>query len=420
MQERDEKNWLPWYILTIAIIFYCLDFFFRISPSLVVTQLMSQYHVSSIGIGIFASAFYLGYVVMQIPTGIVLDNFSLRAAFILAILLCCLSYLWFLIAHNFYLGVGDRFVVGLGSAFSFIGALYIAKRYLPQKFFTLIAGITISLGTLGASLVQIATSFFFKYYSWHLVFEVTAASGFILILLILAFVNRPLAPLKSKRDTSNNLPLWQQISRVLSNSKLLINAIIGGLFYLPTSIFAGLWGISFLQLQYHLSATQSSFAIMLLFLGWAIGAPVIGFFAAKYNRDRLLIMAGALIALICCLLLLYTETLTDTLIYFMLFIIGLASSFQVIVWNVFAKISIQKNQNDGLAIAVTNMIIMAIAALFHIVTGELMNHRYKHLFIAKNINYTISDYHLALSIIPLAFISVTLLAFLSLRGIECE
>jgi MFS family permease len=398
-----QKIYLSWYILGIAIIFYCLDFFFRISPSLVVSSLMQQYHVSSAGIGIFATAFYLGYVVMQVPAGIILDKCNLQRVFIIAILLCVVAYIVFVIGDDFYSGIVERFVIGLGSAFSFIGALYIAKNYLPQKFFSLVAGITIAFSTLAASGIQYVSALYLSSVNWHVVFNLIATVGLILIIMFIAPGRINLMRMSEVVFTGKHVRNWMT---ALTCRPLIYNGIIGGMFYLPTSIFAGLWGITLLHVEYHLTSQQSSLAIMLLFLGWGIGSPLIGYIAPRYHNDRVIMLVGAIGGFLLSLVLLYLPHLIAPHVYGLLLLFGLFSSCQVAVWDIFSRIDTATF--TGTAIAFTNMIIMLVAAVFHTVVGILINHRYHHLFIKARIVYSLNDYRLALVVIPAAFLVVIL------------
>ncbi|MBN2689030.1 MAG: hypothetical protein JXR42_00245 [Gammaproteobacteria bacterium] len=193
---------------------------------------------------------------------------------------------------------------------------------------------------------------------------------------------------------------------LLHKRSFLINAIIGGLFYLPTSIFAVLWGVSFLRMQDSLPATQASLAITLLFLGWAIGSPIIGFFCGHFKFKRIVLIGAATLAMLLSICLLYTHQIAD-MVYFILFTLGLLSSFQVIVWDRLAAST--ETDNTGIAIALTNMIIMIIPVFFHLIVGALMD--LHHTMIHEKLKhfYSLADYHFALIVIPLAFFSVVIL-----------
>ncbi len=392
-------------VLVITILFYCLDFFFRISPGLVVGQMMQQYQTNAFGIGNLASAFYLGYVMFQVPGGIIFDRFSLNRVLIISILICTAAYICFIYETHYWLGWLMRWIVGLTSSFSFIGALYIARSYLPLRYFDFISGVTIAAGTLSASLAQIISAHFMQYYSWHVIFTMLAFWG-IVISILLMLPRLQVDRLQILSHKQNSLPFRELIKQffvLLKQPNLIINSIVGGLFYLPTSIFAALWGISFLESRYHLTKTSASTAIMLLFCGWAVGAPLLAWSSHFWRDPRRLISVGAVFGAILSLFILYANHEVGRWIYLSLFIFGLCSSTQVVVWIIFGRIC--PREISGTGIALTNMIIMLAGVIFHIVVGWLMIQPG-----TSNQEIIHANFSLGLAIIPTALLIAAVLA----------
>ena len=65
-------------LLILFILFFSWEFFLRISPSLVITQLATQYNTNAIGLGAIAGFYYLGYSLIKIPAGIIIDKYSVK------------------------------------------------------------------------------------------------------------------------------------------------------------------------------------------------------------------------------------------------------------------------------------------------------------------------------------------------------
>ncbi|MCW5588167.1 MAG: MFS transporter [Legionellales bacterium] len=403
-------------ILTCSIIFYCLDYFFRISPSLVVVALMQQYHTTPFGIGAMGSAFYVGYVIMQIPAGILLDRYDFITIFCLSILACTMFFSLFTFSQQAWLALLWRFFIGAFSAFSFIGVLYFAKCYLHERYFTTIAAITIALGTLTAASMQMITAYIMHYIPWHFIYGAIAL--FCLLLVIVLLISSRLLLHRAQEKSLIKLEfirIYQQLIQLFNLNKTLfsrwnplrylrqgvvLNGIVGSLYYLPTSIFAGLWGISFLQQTYHLTRRQSSWGILLLFLGWAIGSPFIGWIADRIHWYRRLIFFFSLFAAANAIILIYFPSHINHNVFFSLFLFGIFSSAQVVVWKIFNEL-VPKNI-AGTGVAVTNMIITLSAAIFHLIVGALLSESSP-----ATMNFT----H-ALSIIPLAFLLSALISLL--------
>lgn len=386
--------------ITLFILFYCLDYYFRISPSLVFHQLQHQYHTDTLGMGAFASAFYLGYLVMQIPSGIILDRLSLYRVVVPAILICTLAFIGFVLNHHYWSGYVLRWVIGGASAFSFISVIYIACQYLDIKWFGLVSGITIAAGTVSASIAQLVSALLMQHFHWHSIFIALALWGFVVaVLLLLPGLRLPPRQTKSASQTS----WWHQVKQFSRHPLLILNGLVGGLFYLPTTLFATMWGIPFLQGEYHFSATAASFGVTMLFVGWAIGAPVIGSLADRTNHYMRLVSVGALCGALISMVLVYLEPGANWMVWVLLFLFGLFSSAQVVVWKCFCDYC--PKDIAGYGVAFTNMLIMLFGAVFHLAVGWLMSR-------VAYLQPDSLDYKLGLSIIPIAFMLVLILSFI--------
>ena len=367
-----------YFVLILLIGFYCLDFFYRITPGLVVHQLISQYHTNPLGIGLFASSFYLGYTVFQIPSGILLDKISIKISITAAIFICTLSFFVFIFAHSFGLGWLARFFTGIASAFSFISVLYVARMYLPKKYFSIISGITIAVGTLVSSFIQVITAFFIHHYNWHLILSIFALAG-IVIALILAHPKFSLPSSPTTDDTSdcqkNTIgTIFLQIKTLLLKPGIWINGIMGGLFYLPTSLLAAAWGISFFTKAYQIDSTSASTLILMLFIGWAIGSPLVGYLNQYVKHHKYISVLFALLAALISYVVLYHAAFLHDAIYITMLLFGLFSSAQVSIWKNFAGLC--PKEMTGTGIALTNMLVLGTAVIFHAVVGSLIEHAY--------------------------------------------
>lgn len=390
-----------YYLLILAILFYCLDYFFRISPSLVLPQLLVQYHMSPFGIASMASAFYLGYVLLQLPAGWLFDRFSFNIVMIVSIVICVICYTVFLLATDYALGLFTRFLIGASSAFSFIGVLHLARTYIPLRYFSFISGITIALGTVSAAFAQFISALFLALLSWKMIFLIIALGGFVIaVMMSLTYLNIRY----QHRINHESLPIQLEstphsFKTLLCSPSFMINAFIGGLIYLPTSIFAGLWGISFLNLGYHLSAEESSFAILLLFIGWAIGSPLVGWWS-ETNKSYLLVLqvASLLLAGVTFIFVAYPEIIGHS-IFILLLVFGLLSSFQVLVWRHFNAICPTHLSATG--IALTNMVIMLSTSILHFIAGKWIGDT------GDTVHFQQIQH--GLFILPFAFIVATLL-----------
>ncbi len=365
MQETLQKtSCMVWLILASTILFYCLDFFFRLSPSLVLMPLMQQYHTNSFGMGCMASAFYLGYTLFQIPAGMLLDRVSFVLIVVASIVLCVMTFILFVGGQQYWLGLIYRFLIGIFSAFSFLSVLYLAKEYFPTRFFTRISGITIGMGTLMAACLQLLSSYFLINKQWQILYRHISYFGLLLaVFLLLGY--------QTVQKKQNAQPKLSTAFRDFQKPALILNALIGGLFYLPTSVFANLWGITFLTQKYGLSISLASGGILALFLGWGIGSPLMGWVVDKLQRERIYMGISALFAAGVLTYLIESSLHSVMIIYGLLFMLGIFSSGQVIVWRIYSKTV--GDTVSGSGIAMTNMLILFCSVIAQSLVGWLMH-----------------------------------------------
>lgn len=400
----SEKSPAKQLALGLVIAFFCLDYFYRMSTGLVVPELIQQYATTPTGIGAFASAFYAGYVLFQLPSGYMLDKWPLQRTISGFIIVCSLTFLCFIYAHHLSLGVLLRLALGCASALSFIAVLHIARLYFASRYFGLISGLTFAAGTLTSSLIQTYTAYAMHHWHWH---TCLALSGIVSLIIAILFLLPALKPINQTSATNNTTPrLLSALMQLMCQPGFVMNALIGGLFYLPTSILAAAWGVSLFEVNYHLSKTAAAFCLTLLFAGWSIGSPIIGYFNETRLNQRLTIRIAALAAAIISILMIATPNMMHSFVYMLAFLFGLFSSAQVSTWNIFNKLC--PRRLSGIGIALTNMIIMLCAVIFHLVEGMLITH-YSHTHnTASLLSQTSLSY--GLWIIPLLFLATAVLS----------
>lgn len=354
-------------LLALCFLFYVLDFFIRLAPGVFFSLLANQYQLTPISMSFFSSLFYLGYLTVQVPCGILLTKQRFQRLIASAIIVCALSLAIFAYTHSLWIAYIMRFIMGVSSGFSFIAILFIAKEYYPKQAFPLISGIAISIGTIAGSLIQVSAAALLKHISWQMILFFIAMAGAILAFVILF----PAMSLRTKSVVAKKTGVREDILLFLKSKALILNSIEAGLLYLPTTLFATLWGVPFLHLNHHISLIAASTAVSFLFAGWGVGAPIIGLLCARWKRELLLIRLGTLFATAVCLLLLMQSVLTAYMIYTLLFLLGFFSSVQTVVWQRFNIL--WSGKNSGIGIAMSNTVIMLLASISHFLVGWVVD-----------------------------------------------
>lgn len=189
----------------------------------------------------------------------------------------------------------------------------------------------------------------------------------------------------------------------------------GCLVYLPTTVFAELWGIPYLVHARGLTPAEAGLANSLLFLGFILGAPLMGYLSDKLTRRKFPMLLGAVGAAVVMMIILYYPGLNDSTVNILMILLGLLYSAQAIVFAVGRELS--PTEAGGTAMAVTNMIVMLGAMFLQPLVGHLLDLSVSYHkpvgYAVENLQklYTVSDYQFALSIIPLGILIAALLTF---------
>jgi MFS family permease len=415
----------PWIICTIGMLFYCFNYFLRVSPSVMQHDLMSSLHINAYEFGALAAFYYYAYTPMQIPVGMIYDRFGAKMVQFLACLIVVLGVGVFISSNTYATACIGRLLIGLGTAFAYIGVLKLASIWLPPNRFATIAGLTTAFGMISAIFSDKVLTAFVQQVGYKNALTTALYIGIALCLLILFFMrSRPATslPHHNKTTTSNKpMTLKQLIGAlkvILTNSQIWIIGLIGCLFYLPASVFLDLWGIPFLTTVYRLTAEEAATAVSWVFVGWIISGPSIGALSDKIKRRRLPLLISAVMSTVLISLVFYVPNLSLVNLYLIFFFLGVFCGAHPLCFALGKENS--PNQFSGTAVAVTNTLIMLGGLIFQPVVGKLLDKHAVNVMLQDGVPiYSAQDYTYALSIIPIGLMISIFLSFM-LKETYCE
>ncbi len=407
-QSIRSTAYYGWVIWGLASIFYCYEYLLRITPNVMHTEIVSYYGLSAAGFGNLFAFYYYAYTPLQIPVGVLLDRYSPRLLLTLNCLLCAIGIYICSIAHVLWVAQLGRFLVGFGSAFAFVGILKLATLWLPSNRFALVAGLTTTIGMLGAMFSENVLTYFVIHIGPRETLMYSAYFGIILAGVIWLFVrNKPpgTGEYHNRFTTTNFKSLFMGMILLLLRPQIWICAIIGGILYTSLSVFAELWGKPYLQDACHLSPEKAAFVVSMVFFGWAIGGPLQGWISDRINNRRVPLIIGSIIGAISFMLVLYTDSLPVPIIAVLLFLFGAAASAENVAFA-FAKETCEKKLS-GSALALTNMFVMLVGTILQPLVGSVLD------MVSPDgaLVHTATEYRMALSVIPVIFIVAAVLGF---------
>lgn len=404
---------LGWIICTLAAIFYCYEYLLRIEPSVMVNELMQAFQANATELGVLSAFFYFIYTPIQIIVGPLLDLYGPRRILTIAVVACAAGSYLFGTAHTLPIAATGRLLIGFGSAFAFVCALKLAASWLPARFFALFVGLVTTLGMIGGMFGVVVLSSLVHNIGWKQTIGIGTIAGIILIPLVLFIIRDKPETDHSQKNVIETKPQYREtfigFFKILKSPQMWLNGFIGCLMYLSLSLFAELWCIPYLSTVYHLSTHNAGIACSMVFLGWIVGSPLIGYISDVVSSRRAPISLGCLLSAILISLIIYLPPMNINLLYSLLFLFGVFSSFEILCFAV----SAENNPKHLIATAssFTNTLIMLGGTAFQPLFGKILDVTWSGEMLDKIRVYSTANYQLALTILPIAFLLGFILTF---------
>ncbi len=404
---------LAWVICLLAALFYCYEYLLRISPNVMVPELMKAFNVPTAdGVAALVGYYYYAYTPMQIPVGLLLDKYGPRRILTLATLCCAIGAVFFATTSSYAVAAIARFFIGFGSAFAFVGVLKVATIWLPPNRFAFISGFTTALGMLGGMFGNWSMNKMVATMGWDGTLSYFGWFGFVVVPIMWLLI-RDVPNFKSKsiqRVETTFKQLGTDFITLCKNPQIWINGLIGGFIMMPTMVFAELWGGEYVQQVYGIDKDMAIQLVTMILLGWAIGGPIAGMISDKMNNRRMPLVIGALLGALLTSLFICLQITSIWMIGGLLFLLGAFSSVENICFAVSKEISAP--QVAGSAIATTNFIVVLVGMIFQRAASKLID-----FFWTGAINpdgtplYTPEVFQYTMLIMPVGLVIAALMAY---------
>lgn len=422
LNKASLNKWglVPWFVCALGALFYSYEYLLRMSPSVMAENLMRFYHLTGAEFGYLSgSYYYYSYVAMQVLVGVMMDRYGPRRLLSFACMLCAIGAYLFACSDHIAIAMIGRFLIGLGSAFAFVGAAKLATIWLQPRYFALISGIIFCLGMIGAAFGDIVLRIIVDAQGWQTAMIYAAIAGVILTLIIWTVVrdHNPNHENQAILHTSDMASVLSGLKVAFRNRQIWLCGIIGCLFFLFLSAFAELWGPAYLAQAHGIPRVDAANANSMVFIGCAVGAPLWGIFSDSIGLRRFPLALGSIIAIISFCILLYVQSLPLVAIYVLLFLFGFFSSVQILVFAVAREVTSIKI--SGTAIGLVNMLVMIGGIAFPPAIGKILDLNWAGTMVDGARIYSSHAYMLALSLLPVGIFIGVLLTF-CLRETHCE
>jgi MFS family permease len=408
------KSTMPWIVWGLGCIFYFYECLLGVSPSVMSSELMRDFSVTSHTLGILSGVYYYSYASMQLPGGLMLDYFGPRKLLTLATAICAISTIAFGLTNSFMMACIARLMIGFGSAFAAVGAMKLAANWFKPDRFALLTGMMVSIGMMGAIGGETPLALLVDNYGWRHSMLLMGSIGVALAFLIY-FVARDVPKDKPQgfdkpKPSAVDESILKSLATLVKNKQLWLVAFYGGLVYMATPVFCGLWGVPFLMFKLNVAKATAANYVSLVFIGWVVASPLWGLWSGRIQRRKPPMYIGSLGALICSALFIFAPIEAGHPIEFLLFAFGVFSAGFLPAFAIAKELCSQHYVATGLSFM--NMMNMIGIAAAQPLIGYILDLMWQGQMLKGVRVYPMEAYHIGLGILPLGiFISLLILPF---------
>jgi MFS family permease len=392
-------------------LFFFYAWIMRVAPSVMIDELMRDFAVGAAAIGHLSAFYFYGYAGMQIPVGLLMDRFGPRRLMTVAAAGCAVGCVMFALAPALWALSLGRFVIGATAAFSLVGAMTVAGQWFPARRFALLSGLAMMLGMAGGVFGQAPLRLLVERFDWQRASLVLAGGGVLLALAAIATVRDKLRAANGLRQVMAGMV---QVGR---NRQTWLIAIAGLGSAGPLLGFAALWGVPFLALTQGLDRPAAAGVTSMVFIGWGVGAPVVGWLSDRIHRRKLPFAAGLMLSALAMAGLAWAPGLPLWAVSALCFLCGFGGSGQILGFAAVRELN--PPAAAGAAIGVVNAVVTGAGALFQPLLGWLLDLAWTGE-VADGVRvYSVAAYSTAFSVLVAAAV-VGIACILLMRETGCR
>jgi sugar phosphate permease len=273
-------------------------FFHRLCPAVIALDIQASFGLSGTLLGIFGSAYFYSYAIMQLPTGLMADSWGPRKTVSVFFVLAGIGSVLMGISPNLSVAIIGRVLVGLGVSTIFVCNFKLLSEWFTARQFVIMGGAFMAMGGIGALSSSAPLAWVSNVIGWRMTLIAVGIITLIMAILVYAFVrNRPsemgLTPIRKDRDeTEPTISLADGIKMVVTTGRFWLISIWAFCVIGIGFAVGGLWGGPYLMQVYGLSKTAAGGVLSTFALALIFGSPLVGWLANRWGRKPVIICSS--------------------------------------------------------------------------------------------------------------------------------
>lgn len=375
MSHAEEKvvklgGGRAWVVWTIAVIFVVWLFNVQTGYAILNNSVAKTLNLRIDQIGLIAAVYTWVFAISQLFAGALLDKLGSRKVLLPAIALVAIGVFLFAFAQSFEMLLLSQVILALGSCAGFVGAGYVGGMWFGMAKFGIMFGLVQLVAAFASAFGQTAFAFALSVWDWRTLITAFGIFGVGLLLCALLFVRDPV-PVESQNLTPVKFvgSVFVAIAEVLKKIQIWIIGFQGAITFGMMLALGVVWGPK-LMMAHGLTENIANYATACLWLGLAVGSPLINTFSDMLKSRKWPIIISTLIQLVSLALAIYIP-MTPILAMALYFIFGFANAGHML--NFTAAGDNVPPRLIGTSASIVNGLMFVLGGLLMGLPGNLLN-----------------------------------------------
>lgn len=361
------RQWISFGVLFVAWTAFLLSFVDRLAWPPIIPLASRDLSITAAQAGGYMTAFYIGYVMTQLPGGYLTDRFGYRRVLLTSFLVMGTFTAGMGLVKHYAVGFALRILAGMGSGAVFSAGVRAIFDWFRQRSRATAMGFFMTASSLGVSAVNLFVPSVSQQFGWQTAFFVAGLFPIIGFLIAFFLLKERTPPAEGNRA---GRPFSQDLKRLLSNRNFRLLGL-SGFFAMWATWGTATWANSYLNQELNLSLVEAGYIMSLFGIASILCKPLIGILSDWIGGKHKWLLT-LLLGLFGPILIAFGINQSKSLIYPLAILLGIAAYIYSPIMNTMVGESVDK-ELVGTAIGLVNTLWQLGSLLSPVLVGTVID-----------------------------------------------
>ncbi len=289
-KAAKESSAFRWFMLIVLLASFTVTFMTRFIWSPLISTMSAEFSLNATEAGAYMSAFYAGYLITQIPGGMLADRFGVKFVMSVSLIIGGISTFCLSLMTSYEMGFALRVATGLGAGCIMACCGKVISKYFKPNERSMAFGILLVGPTAGLLLSNYLGPVLLGSVGWQGTFRTVGIIAIVIAVLVFVLV-------KNERSAQvQQVGFFSSLKDVFANKGVVLVGFAGfGLMWV--SLGTATWANSYMA-SIGISGNVAGQVMMLYSVGGIIASISSGWLVDKFGLDRRKYIMACYLALI--------------------------------------------------------------------------------------------------------------------------